>query len=294
MLQHQSFTDAMGFRIDNALLSVSITALLMTVFYAGPIVAFLGYLWLAARNARVNQSVAAANGHESQSTGTQPREIVVSPFALWVDILHCQWRDMRRYPEISVRMLVFAPVSEELIFRSVIIFLMLAAVPAEQTADSLRIALICPFWFAVAHIHHAFTLWKEERAPGWDSDQKRAVLRSIFVRTGVQLTYTTIFGVIAALLYLRTGSISAPITSHVICNYAQLPNMSFMRPPYGKTSTPRISTGDYTCLYQYRYALLVLHAGGLIAFSLFLFPWTRAMSQQSVLWREAGFEGFQR
>jgi len=290
-LENQSFYAAMGFRFDNVIMAVTSTALLMIVFYGGPVVAFLCYLWVAAaRNAQLNQSISTSANSNKDSPPLRrevPQQhciLPVSSSALWVDILVDQWKDMLKYPEISIRMLVFAPISEELIFRSVIILLALSAVPVDQPADSFRVALTCPFWFAVAHIHHAFTLWKEEYVPSKDVNQKSAFLRSIFIRTAVQLTYTTIFGVIAALLYLRTGNIMAPITSHVICNYAQLPNVSFMRISGTDNASRRIPQGDYSCLYTYRHIMLVLHAGGLIAFSCLLFPLTQVASQQSVLW----------
>lgn len=39
------------------------------------------------------------------------------------------------------------------------------------------------------------------------------------VGTAIQATYTSIFGVIAALLFMRTGNILAPIASHIIVSY---------------------------------------------------------------------------
>ena len=39
------------------------------------------------------------------------------------------------------------------------------------------------------------------------------------VGTAIQATYTSVFGVIAALLFMRTGNILAPIASHIIVSY---------------------------------------------------------------------------
>ena len=39
------------------------------------------------------------------------------------------------------------------------------------------------------------------------------------VGTVIQATYTSVFGIIAALLFMRTGNILAPITSHIIVSY---------------------------------------------------------------------------
>ena len=40
------------------------------------------------------------------------------------------------------------------------------------------------------------------------------------IGTAIQATYTSAFGLIAALLFMRTGNVFAPITSHMIVRYA--------------------------------------------------------------------------
>ena len=292
-LENLTFAESMGFRVDNACMSIAVTVMLMLMFYAGPAVSFVSYLVLAAgRNTNINSATEPAAGSSAADAAAAAsllqKELPTSPTALWCNILRSQGRDMARHPEVAIRMLVFALLSEELIFRSVIILLMLATVPTGQHINSWRIALVCPFWFGVAHVHHAWTLWKDESSSGGASrgSKNSALIRSVITRTGFQLAYTTIFGVVAALLFMRTGNILAPIVSHVICNYAQLPNMSFMRGPNPSShcATHSLSTGDLSCLYSYRYFMLALHAGGLVAFSLCLFPCTEALSQQSPLW----------
>ena len=42
--------------------------------------------------------------------------------------------------------------------------------------------------------------------------------------TIVQASYTSIFGMIAALLFMRTGNILAPIASHIIVRYSLIRN----------------------------------------------------------------------
>lgn len=102
---------------------------------------------------------------------------------------------------VRLRDIVFAPLSEELVFR--------------------RHALLCwsclPFSarlfgpaavFAFAHLHHVKTIG--------------------LAGTLVQLSYTFVFGVYAASLFLATGgkSIAAPLAAHMFCNWFGLPDFA--------------------------------------------------------------------
>jgi membrane protease YdiL (CAAX protease family) len=61
----------------------------------------------------------------------------------------------------------------------------------------LFIAYICPLWFGLAHMHH---FYQKITAGGM-------TIMSAIITTLIQLTYTTIFGFIATLLFMRTGNI---------------------------------------------------------------------------------------
>jgi len=63
-----------------------------------------------------------------------------------------------------------------------------------------------PLCFGLAHVHHLF----EKLNTG--ANPVNAILSSL-----VQFTYTSIFGVIATLLLMRTGSVYAAILSHIMC-----------------------------------------------------------------------------
>jgi prenyl protein peptidase len=110
---------------------------------------------------------------------------------------------------IGWRNLVAGPVSEELVFRSLIIPLHLVA-----KMSPTRIVFITPLYFGIAHIHHfyEFVLTHPEFP----------ILPAI-IRTVVQFTYTSLFGFFASFVYLRTGSVYAAIAAHMFCNWQGLP-----------------------------------------------------------------------
>jgi len=107
------------------------------------------------------------------------------------------------------RNLVAGPVTEELMFRSLIIPLHLLA-----NMDRTRIVFITPLYFGIAHVHHFYEFVLSHP----ESPIAAALLRSL-----VQFTYTSLFGFFAAFVFLRTGSLYAAIAAHSFCNWAGLP-----------------------------------------------------------------------
>jgi len=179
---------------------------------------------------------------------------------------------------IGWRNLVAGPVTEELMFRSVIIPLHLLA-----NMDRTRIIFITPLYFGIAHVHHfyEFVLTHPE-----------APIAAALLRSLVQFAYTSLFGFFAAFVFLRTGSLYAAIIAHSFCNWAGLPRFwgrlkveasePIAAPPAKKDAgeqaeaAPRrkprkqnLSIG-WTVVY---YALLFMGAGG---FYYGLFPLTES------------------
>lgn len=161
---------------------------------------------------------------------------------------------------LHYRNLLHAPITEEVAFRS----LMILVLSSSCTGDSnqhmqrdgcmLNVALFTPAWFAIAHVHHLLEKLFVAKMS----------LTSAVLSTVIQLSYTSIFGLIASYLYISTGNIFSPIVSHVMCNFFGLPDIGFLNPP-------RSPNSNYlSFLYPYRYALLFLHALGLILFSFLL------------------------
>jgi prenyl protein peptidase len=165
---------------------------------------------------------------------------------------------------ILLRNLVVAPVTEEVVFRGLMVPALLSSCcclggggggDSMGGAEAARfVSLRAPLFFGVAHLHHVVEkLWVSKEPP----------LR-VLASTLAQLTYTSIFGAIACYLFVRTGNIASPLLSHVICNFAGLPDLSFLE----ERGSP------LAALWPRRHALLALHALGLAAFWLLLDPLT--------------------
>lgn len=159
---------------------------------------------------------------------------------------------------VLFRNLIFAPITEEIVFRAVIVATLFIDYKSKKIfVSETYLALVSTIFFGVAHLHH---LYEKIRS---GEDFVRAITSTL-----VQFTYTSIFGFIAAILFIRTGSIFPPIISHIICNFIGLPNLGFLSPPRSNGSN------YYSPLYSYRWILLLLHALGLIIFAKILFPFT--------------------
>lgn len=125
------------------------------------------------------------------------------------------WMGYRNY--------IAGPVTEELIFRSVLIPLHLMA-----KVSAARIVFLTPLYFGIAHVHHLYEFKLTHPHTPW----LPAIVRSAF-----QFGYTTLFGWFASFLYLRTGSIYACILIHTFCNWVGLPRF-WGRPRSRDSSAP--------------------------------------------------------
>lgn len=209
------------------------------------------------------------------------------------------------YDKLTVlRNLILAPITEELVFRSIIVcsvylshlnqinlhsvhnqFVILMKSNAKQVIEllpgkpilgnaiAMQTAFLSPVWFGVAHLHHLLDKVRN------GENFKHAILSSV-----IQFTYTSIFGFVAALLFMRTGSIYSAITSHMICNFIGLPDIGFMYDPKNAMNTRDCSS--YSCLYPLRYFLLVIHVIGLLLFATLLFPLTQSFVSQSLYFED--------
>ena len=96
-----------------------------------------------------------------------------------------RWRNIRNF--------VMAPLTEELLFRGCMVPALLAS-----GMSPLRVSVVAPLFFGVAHLHHAATrLLKGER------------IRPVLAMTLFQFVYTSLFGSYAAYAFIRTGSVAA-------------------------------------------------------------------------------------
>jgi len=132
-------------------------------------------------------------------------------------IVECRWRDWIRLRGLDAivsgwigwRNIVAGPITEEALFRSASVPLLLLS----RTSDT-TIIFLTPLIFGLAHVHHFY----EFRLTHPHTPVIGALLRSL-----LQLTYTTLFGGYATFLYLRTGSLLSVVLVHAFCNWMGFP-----------------------------------------------------------------------
>jgi prenyl protein peptidase len=105
------------------------------------------------------------------------------------------------------RTYVVAPFSEELIFRSCMMPLLVPVFGLHKSV------LLAPLFFGVAHFHHI----SEQLRLGHN-------VLNVLVSAVFQMSYTTVFGAYSAFLFVRTGNLLGPIVCHCFCNYMGFPD----------------------------------------------------------------------
>lgn len=117
---------------------------------------------------------------------------------------------------ILFRNLLWGPLTEEWVFRSCIISILLSI----NVPYSLSLSFIV--WitlgiFGIVHIHHYIEYVRSGIPP------KLALLN-----VTVMFLYTSLFGALLSYFYLSTFSILSIILPHTFCNYMGLPSFSFL------------------------------------------------------------------
>ncbi|KAJ2725635.1 CAAX prenyl protease [Coemansia sp. Benny D115] len=158
------------------------------------------------------------------------------------------WEAWRRAPANLwaqpglMRNYVVGPVTEELVYRSVVVSLWRAAGISVN-----RTVFLSPLIFGFAHVHHALSQYRS------GSSAKAALLGMLF-----QVPYTTLFGWFAAAVFIRTGSVWGPVAAHIFCNVQGLPDV-----------------GRIDGYPRYRYFIWLAFVSGLVGFIVLFEPMTR-------------------
>ena len=137
-----------------------------------------------------------------------------------------------------LRNLVIAPITEEIVFRSCMVPVLLSS-----GMKASKVCFVAPLFFGFAHVHHAVLKLRQ----GND-------FVSVLLMTMFQLLYTSIFGAYAAYTYQRSASLTAVVLSHSMCNAFGIPDLSFLEPN--------------SRLYPYRMILLASFTIGIVGFVL--------------------------
>jgi prenyl protein peptidase len=90
-------------------------------------------------------------------------------------------------------------------------------------SSSTRTIFLSPLVFGLAHVHHFY----EFRITHPQVPLLAAVARSV-----LQFSYTSLFGMYATFIFVRTGSLPAVILIHTFCNYMGLPRFWGRLEPY--------------------------------------------------------------
>ena len=177
----------------------------------------------------------------ARSTGKPIAPFVSDIFAkfIWPTLLSFLAPNTAKERWQTIRNLVVAPWTEEVVFRGCMVPALLGSEMAPW-----KVTLVAPLFFGVAHAHHAFSrLSKGER------------IGPVLIVTLFQFAYTSLFGSYAAYALIRTGSVSAVTCSHAYCNWMGLPDLGFMQPRHP--------------MYQHRMLALAAFLVGAFAFKWF-------------------------
>lgn len=145
---------------------------------------------------------------------------------------------------ISVRTLVFAPLTEEWVFRSCVLALL-----AQAGFSTGQMIVGAAAAFGVAHLHH----YLEKRRSG--ASVAQAAFSVLF-----QLSFTSLFGAISSYIFIRTASLGAIVLAHAFCNLIGVPGTGWMSPGHPA--------------HKYRAAIATAYVLGIIGFASKLHAWT--------------------
>ncbi|CAG2161031.1 unnamed protein product [Oppiella nova] len=132
---------------------------------------------------------------------------------LYVGSLYCWPKQTHRIGSLAVSLVIrnymIAPITEELIFRGVLSTLLVKC-------WSLRSTLIMSsLLFGFSHSHHyIFEI----------NDMRRVTARN-YGPALEQMTYTTLFGMYASVVYFKSRLIISPILVHSFCNLMGFPDL---------------------------------------------------------------------
>ncbi|CAH2094699.1 unnamed protein product [Euphydryas editha] len=170
MLQKGDIYEYMGFRMSGMISALFVPLFLTAILFLGPLTMhFIAGTW----------------------------KLYAEPM-YWIS----SWQDL-----VWLRNHIMAPLSEEWVFRSCMMPLLL------QCLEPFTAVFTGPLLFGIAHFHHVHEMLANGRS------LKSALFIALF-----QFSFTTVFGAYSAYLFLRTGHLFAPVIAHIFCNHLGFPN----------------------------------------------------------------------
>merc|ERR1711977_321200 len=90
--------------------------------------------------------------------------------------------------------------------------------------------------FGLSHGHHGLDLALAQcSSPERNKNREVArLIRATIRHSWVQVVFTTVFGLFAALLFLHSGSLASSVSAHMLCNAIGPPNFARLVPGGGR------------------------------------------------------------
>jgi prenyl protein peptidase len=126
-----------------------------------------------------------------------------------------------RWNLLTLRALVIAPITEEVVFRACIATTLLLA-----DYSHTFIVWVAPLFFGTAHVHHIIELYAHKQAQYGTVTRQQLI--GILLPTVFQFAYTFLFGVYAMHIFLQTGCLYGVILVHALCNHFGLPDVGHL------------------------------------------------------------------
>ena len=148
--------------------------------------------------------------------------------------------------------LIVGPICEEWVYRGCLCSLLYYG----KVPYSLCI-IIPPLLFGLSHAHHIYY----QSTHQYNVSRQQACLRVVF-----QLFYTSVFGILASIIFLRTGNVFSAMLMHIWCNCMGFPPFTFI--------TKKQRNRDYVMTVR-DYINGCAYVVGLVAFISLLYPLTK-------------------
>lgn len=104
---------------------------------------------------------------------------------------------------------IFAPITEELIYRSVITVILSSCFTKRQ------ITIYSPLLFGIAHIHHGYEMYHVNHIK----------LTSVLLTVSFQTLYTSLFGMLSNYVLFKYQSVWCSVIIHSMCNLMGFPSL---------------------------------------------------------------------
>ena len=155
------------------------------------------------------------------------------------------WRQKLSFSrtDLMLRDYLIAPFSEEFIFRACMLAVLCLAM------EPYRAVFVPPVLFGLAHLHHLME---------WYRGRKSVTFAQVCASTLLQLTYTSLFGLFSAFVFVRSRHLLGVVLAHSLCNVLGLPPLDEVK----------------YCAWKKLVALA--YVLGLLLFLFFLFPLTNS------------------